>query len=77
LPIGVQQALDALRVIGNNAVHPGQMDLSDDEATAAALFGLVNFIVEKMISEPAEINRLYGMLPPGALSQIQRRDGTL
>jgi hypothetical protein len=76
LPPGVQQALDAVRVIGNNAVHPGQIDLSDDQGMAAALFGLVNFISEKMISEPTEINRLYGLLPPGALAQIQKRDGT-
>jgi hypothetical protein len=76
LPAGVQQALDAVRVIGNNAVHPGQIDLSDDHGIAAALFGLVNFISEKMISEPAEINRLYGLLPPGALAHIQKRDGT-
>jgi hypothetical protein len=76
LPTGVQQALDAVRVIGNNAVHPGQIDLSDDVGTATALFGLVNFISEKMISEPDEIKRLYGLLPAGALAQIQKRDGT-
>jgi hypothetical protein len=76
LPAGVQQALDAVRVIGNNAVHPGQIDLTDDVGTAAALFGLVNFITEKMISEPAEIQRLYGLLPAGALAQIQQRDCT-
>jgi len=69
-------ALDAVRVIGNNAVHPGQIDLTDDVATATALFGLVNFISEKMISEPAEIKRLYDLLPAGALAQIQKRDGT-
>jgi Domain of unknown function (DUF4145) len=65
LPIGVQQALDSLRVIGNNAVHPGQIDLSDDEGTAVALFALLNFIVEKLISDPAEINRLkaYPVVP--------------
>jgi hypothetical protein len=27
LPPAVQEALDAVRVIGNEAVHPGQMDL--------------------------------------------------
>ena len=30
LPIKVQESLDILRVIGNEAVHPGQLDLKDD-----------------------------------------------
>ena len=34
LPEQVQQALDAVRVIGNEAVHPGSMDLHDDKNTA-------------------------------------------
>jgi hypothetical protein len=28
----IKKALDVIRVIGNNAVHPGQMDLRDDKA---------------------------------------------
>ena len=59
LPLRLQQALDAVRVIGHAAVHPGEMDLKDDQETAGALFGLVNFIVEKMIAEPKEVERLY------------------
>ena len=37
----IQQALDVVRVTGNNAVHPGQIILEDDKATAVALFELV------------------------------------
>src|SRR5207253_9157908 len=37
---GMQQALDALRVIGNNAVHPGELDLQDNVETVGSLFGL-------------------------------------
>ena len=36
LPVKLQQALDSVRVIGNNAVHPGQIDLKDDVDTAQA-----------------------------------------
>jgi hypothetical protein len=71
---GVQQALDSLRVIGNNAVHPGQLDLRDDVDTATALFDLLNYIVEQMITRPKELQGIYGRLPPDALAAIQARD---
>ena len=71
----VQKALDAVRVIGNNAVHPGQIDLRDDRATAESLFGLINLITEKMISEPKRVNEVYASLPEGALKAIEDRDG--
>lgn len=70
----VQQALDAVRVIGNQAVHPGQMDLKDDRATAVSLFRLLNLIVEKLISEPKHIDEIYNSLPGGQIAAIERRD---
>jgi hypothetical protein len=72
---GVQEALDSLRVIGNDAVHPGQIDLRDDIDTATSLFGLLNYIVEQMITRPKELQTIYSKLPPGALAEIQKRDG--
>lgn len=42
----VQQALDIVRVIGNESVQPGQLDLKDDITTALQLFELINFIVK-------------------------------
>ncbi len=74
LPQKVQQALDSVRVIGNEAVHPGTLDLRDNPETALKLFKLVNFIATKMITEPAEIDHIYGGLPPGKLEGIARRD---
>jgi predicted RNA-binding Zn-ribbon protein involved in translation (DUF1610 family) len=71
----VQKALDAVRVIGNNAVHPGQIDLRDDRATAESLFRLLNIIVEKMISEGKHIDEVFAGLPEGAKEQISKRDG--
>ena len=63
-----------MRVIGNEAVHPGQMEISDSPEIASTLFALVNFIAEKMISEPKAIEQIYGSLPPEKLAAIQRRD---
>lgn len=53
LPVTVQQALEVVRVVGDNAVHPGKLDLRDDRKTALAIFDLVNIVVDKMIAEPA------------------------
>lgn len=70
----VQRALDALRVVGNNAVHPLELDLRDDQETVGALFGLINFIVEDRIARPKKLDALYGNLPEGAREAIERRD---
>jgi len=70
----VQQALDVVRVVGNNAVHPGEIDLRDDRPTALQLFDLLNLIVEIMITQPTHVARMYKNLPAGALAAIDRRD---
>jgi endogenous inhibitor of DNA gyrase (YacG/DUF329 family) len=70
----VQQALDVVRVIGNNAVHPGHMDITDDKDIARTLFRLVNLIAEKMISEPKHVQSLFDSLPEGTRKQIEKRD---
>lgn len=74
LDIRLQQALDVVRVIGNNAVHPGQIDLRDDRATAEMLFKLINLIIDKLVSEPKHITELYESLPESALEAIAKRD---
>lgn len=71
----VQKALDAVRVIGNEAVHPGQIDLRDDRTIAVSLFKLLNLIVDKTISEPKHVDEIYAMLPEEKLKQIEKRDG--
>ncbi|RIY01486.1 DUF4145 domain-containing protein [Aureimonas flava] len=70
----IQMALDVVRVVGNNAVHPGQIAIDDDRSVAFKLFGLINLIVEKMISEPKHINALFENLPEGARKGIEQRD---
>jgi hypothetical protein len=52
----IQQALDVVRVIGDNAVRPGQIDLDDNKATALRLFELINLIVETRIAVPNRIS---------------------
>ena len=74
LPVQIQQALDIVRVTGNNAVHPGELRLEDNPEIASALFGLVNLIVDNRIAEPERIKKLYETLPSGAKQSIAKRD---
>lgn len=76
LPIRVQQSLDYLRVVGNNAVHPGQIDLRDTPEMVLAMFGLINFIVDNQITQPKTIETLYSHIPEGAREAVERRDAT-
>lgn len=76
LPNQVQMALDAVRVVGNNAVHPGELTASDTQAMASSLFELVNLVAEELISRPKRIEALYQRLPAGALASIERRDAS-
>jgi len=74
LPNKVQEALDSVRVIGNEAVHPGEIDLKDNLEIAYKLFKLVNFITTKLITEPKEIDAIYNTLPPSKIESIRNRD---
>lgn len=73
MPVRIQQALDIVRVVGNNAVHPGQIDV-DDEATVTVMFDLLNMICEYAITMPKKLTQLYGDLPEGYRAAIDRRD---
>lgn len=71
----VQKALDIVRVVGNKAVHPGQIAFDvDDKETAIALMKLVNLITVRMISEPKEIDSMFEQLPEHVKESIEKRD---
>ena len=75
LPSIIQKALDAVRVIGNKAVHPGQIAFDvDDKSTAETLMKLLNIITERLISEPKEIDGIFEALPQSAKDAIEKRD---
>ena len=73
LPEIVQQSLDIVRVTGNDAVHPGQID-TDDEKVVLYLFDLINVVVEYMIALPKKVSGIYTSLPGDKLDGIKTRD---
>jgi hypothetical protein len=74
LPDKIQKALDTVRVIGNNAVHPGQIDLNDNPELAYRLFELINLIAEWGITQPKKVEELYSKLPDSQKEAIKKRD---
>lgn len=77
LPPKVQQALDVVRVVGNNAVHPGELDIKDKPDVAEKLFRLVNVIADTMITQPNEVNEIFvETIPQKGRDAISKRDGS-
>lgn len=74
LDVKIQRALDVVRVIGNEAVHPGQIDLRDDLETANKLFVLVNLIADALITQPKMVDGLFGNIPEAKRAEISKRD---
>lgn len=75
MPVSIQKAMDSLRIIGNDAVHPGMINFNDDKDTALKLFNLLNVIIENRITQVHEIEKLYEeKVPETKKEQITRRD---
>lgn len=74
LPEEIQRAFDILRVVGNESVHPGELDIRDDSETAIQLFELINFIVEDRITRKKKIAMLFDRLPENKRDEIVKRD---
>ncbi len=70
----IQMALDSLRVIGNHAVHPGLIEINDDNSTALKLFSLINIIIDSTITKERKIEELHNLIPEKEKKAIARRD---
>ena len=55
-------------------MHPGQINLDDNNETAHRLFELINLIANTMITQPKEIDNIYNTLPKEKLKSITERD---
>ena len=64
-------------VIGNEAVHPGEINIKDNPETARQLFEIINEIIEDrigVIEKQTKINEIYQGLPETKLKHIRDRD---
>lgn len=73
LPVNVQKSLDIVRIVGNNAVHPGFINIDDDPTIVHTLFGLVNIIAETMITQQKHRRRRLLLLLYDAPGKSVRR----
>ena len=70
-------SLDTVRIVGNEGgAHEGQIDLTgkDNEEIVTRLFWLINFIVQKTITEPTEIEATFSSLPEDKKKGVAIRD---
>ena len=57
------RALDAVRIIGNDAAHAGEIHLDDNEEQVGVLFVLLNLIVDEFYAQDALVDAVYERLP--------------
>lgn len=74
LPPLVVKVADTVRIMGNNAVHPGEMSDEDFDHVASKMFDLLNFIVKKGITEPKELEALYSLTPEKPRKDAETKD---
>lgn len=70
----IQQALDVVRVTGNNAVHPLDMTPEDLASNIPVMFEMINLIVDERIARQRKMAERFASLPEGARLAIEKRD---
>ena len=70
-----QRALDILRVFGNSGAHPGEIKLDEDPGLVHKMYGLMNYVTDRLITQKNQINELFEDLLEGIKNQIESRDG--
>ena len=63
-------ALDVIRHNGNEAVHPAEISLNDNEDEARYLFTLLNMICETFYSQPRRLQDAYERIPESKRTKL-------
>ena len=69
-----QRTLDILRVFGNSGAHPGEIKLDEDPDLVHKMYGLMNYVTDRLITQKNQINESFESLPEGVKDQIESRD---
>lgn len=72
LPDRIEKALHSVRVIGNEAVHPGEINFEDNPEIANSLFDLINYICEKTVKEDKRVDQIFESLPKNKKKNIEQ-----
>ena len=71
----LRQGLDYCRVVGNEAVHPGTIDLNDNRDMAMFLFVCFNMLVSELVTKKKQMKTFHDMLPAHLRAAADKRDG--
>ena len=74
VPEPVLQAMDFLRLTGNDAAHLAEVRLDEDGETLTAMFGLLRYVTEETVVRSARARSLYGSLPQSKRDEIDKRN---
>lgn len=69
--------MDICRILGNESVHPGTINLNEDTDTAAVLFMFINMATSRLFTVKRQINEIYQKLPAGARKALEDRNARL
>lgn len=69
----IQKALDSVRVIGNDMIHPFAIDADLDKKSILASFTIVNTIFSFLIGKK-QINAVFSTLSKDKIKKINERD---
>jgi hypothetical protein len=64
------EAFDTIRIFGNESVHPGTVNLTEEPEVALSLFKILNMAVRYCITEEKELQAIRALTPPGKRREI-------
>ena len=73
LSASLTKVMHSVRIIGNESVHPGEISVDDDPDIAEALFGLIDQIIDQLITQPRLREALWEKLPETKRKPVEDR----
>lgn len=73
LSANLTRVMHSVRIIGNESVHPGEISVDDDPDIAEALFGLIDQIIDQLITQPRLREELWEKLPENKRKPVEER----